>query len=96
LIVKQLREKVPVTRNGRKVMMTKAELIARQIVEGAAKGDFKTASIALSISDASAAEARGLTQADDFPFPDKDGLRLIKSRLDALIDENADNEEDGL
>ena len=42
-IVRQLRQTVPVTRHGRQVKMLKADLIAHQIVDAAAKGNLKAA-----------------------------------------------------
>ena len=54
-ITRQLREIATVTRNGRSVKMPKADLIALQIVESAAKGDLKAAALALRINDEAAA-----------------------------------------
>src|SRR5208282_4519079 len=42
-VTQQLRQTVTVTRNGRPVKMRKADLIALQIVDAAAKGDLKAA-----------------------------------------------------
>ena len=45
-VTQQLRQTVTVTRHGRQVKMRKADLIAHQIVDAAAKGNFKAVQLA--------------------------------------------------
>ena len=86
-VTQQLRQVVPVTRNGRPAKMRKADLIARQIVDTAAKGDLKAAVLVVRLDDeASIAASRGSTE-ETFELPNKDNLRFIADRLSGLLGE---------
>ena len=86
-VTQQLRQTVTVTRNGRPVKMRKADLIALQIVDTAAKGDLKAAVLVVRLDDeASIAATRGSTE-ETFELPNQENLRFIASRLNGLLGE---------
>jgi hypothetical protein len=86
-VTQQLRQTVTVTRNGRTVKMRKADLIALQIVDTAAKGDLKAAVLAVRLDDeASIAASKGSTE-ETFELPNQDNLRFIADRLSGLLGE---------
>ena len=86
-VTQQLRQMVTVTRNGRPVKMRKADLIALQIVDTAAKGDLKAAVLAVRLDDeASIAASRGSTE-ETFELPNRENLRFIANRLSGLLGE---------
>ena len=86
-VTQQLRQTVTVTSNGRPVKMRKADLIARQIVDTAAKGDLKAAVLAVRLDDeASIAASRASTE-ETFALPNRDNLRFIADRLSGLLGE---------
>ena len=86
-VTQQLRKAVTVTRNGRPVKMCKADLIAHQIVDTAAKGDLKAAVLAVRLDDeASIASSRASTE-DTFELPNRENLRFIANRLSGLLGE---------
>src|SRR5271165_1888046 len=83
----QPRQTVTVTRNGRPAKMRKADLIARQIVDTAAKGDLKAAVLVVRLDDeASIAASRGSTE-ETFELPNRENLRFIANRLSGLLGE---------
>jgi hypothetical protein len=86
-VTQQLRQTVTVTRNGRPVKMRKADLIALQIVDTAAKGDLKAAVLVVRLDDeASIAASRGSTE-ETFELPNHENLRFIANRLSGLLGE---------
>ena len=86
-VTQQLRQVVTVTRNGRPAKMRKADLIALQIVDTAAKGDLKAAVLAVRLDDeASIAASRASTE-ETFELPNRENLRFIANRLSGLLGE---------
>lgn len=87
-VTQQLNQNMTVTSNGRPVKMRKNELIARQIVDKAIKGDLKAAMLAIKLDDeASAMISKSWTE-DAFGGPDKANLRFIQQRINGLIGED--------
>jgi hypothetical protein len=86
-VAQQLRKSVTVTDNGRPVTMSKADLIARRIVDAAAKGDLKAATLALQLDDESAAGGLKASSEEAFELPNQENLRFILSRLNGLVGE---------
>lgn len=87
-VTQQLRKVVTVTRNGRQVKMCKADLIAHQIVDTAAKGDLKAAVLAVRLDDeASIVASRASTDEETFELPNRENLRFIANRLSGLLAE---------
>jgi hypothetical protein len=86
-VTQKLRQTVTVTRNGRPVKMLKADLIALQIVDTAAKGDLKAAVLAVRLDDeASIAASKGSTE-ETFELPNRENLRFIANRLAGFLRE---------
>ena len=86
-IARQLRQTVPVTRHGRQVKMPKAELIAHQIVDAAAKGNLKAALWAVQVDDEASIAASTSSTEDTFELPNRENLRFIANRLSGLLGE---------
>jgi hypothetical protein len=86
-VTQQLRQTVTVTRNGRPVKMSKADLIALQIVDSAAKGDLKAALLAVRLDDEAAVAVSKATTEETFELPNQENLRFIANRLSGLIGE---------
>lgn len=86
-VTEQLRQSVTVTRNGRPVKMRKADLIARQIVDAAAKGDLKAALLAVRLDDEAAVAMSKATTDEPFEPPNQENLRFILNRLTGLVGE---------
>jgi Family of unknown function (DUF5681) len=84
-VTQQLRETVTVTRNGRPVKMRKGDLIARQIVDAAAKGDFKAALLAVRLDDEAALAVSKASTEETFAPPNEANLRFILNRLTGLV-----------
>jgi hypothetical protein len=87
-VTRQLRQTVTVTRNGRQVKMTKAELIALRVVDAAAKGDLKAATLALRLDDEAAAVMSKASSEEAFELPNQENLRFILSRLNSFVGED--------
>jgi len=85
-VSQQLRRMVTVTRNGRPVRMRKGELIALQIVDAAAKGDFKAALLAVRLDDEANIAASKASTEESFELPNLDNLRFIANRLSGLLE----------
>jgi hypothetical protein len=86
-VTQQLRQTVTVTRNGRPAKMRKADLIALQIVDTAAKGDLKAAVLVVRLDDeASIATSKASTE-ETFELPNRENLRFIANRLSGLLGE---------
>ena len=86
-VTQQLRQTVTVTRNGRPVKMRKADLIARQIVDTAAKGDLKAAVLVVRLDDEASIAASRAPAEETFEMPNRDNLRFIADRLSGLLGE---------
>ena len=86
-VMKQLRESVTVTRNGRPVKMSKAEPIARQMVDAAAKGDLKAAVLVVRFDDEAAVAVSRASTDESFAMPNRENLRFIADRLNGLLGE---------
>lgn len=86
-VTQQLRQTVTVTRNGRPVKMRKADLIALQIVNSAAKGDLKAALLALRLDQEAAVAGSKTPTEEAFELPNQENLRFIANRLSELIGE---------
>jgi hypothetical protein len=86
-IARQLRQTVPVTRHGRQVKMPKAELIARQIVDAAAKGNLKAALWTVQVDDEASIAASTSSTENTFELPNRENLRFIANRLSGLLAE---------
>ena len=86
-IVRQLRQTVPVTRHGRQVKMLKADLIAHQIVDAAAKGNLKAALWAVQVDDEASIAASTSSTEETFELPNRENLRFIANRLSGLLGE---------
>ncbi|MGA2794960.1 MAG: DUF5681 domain-containing protein [Roseiarcus sp.] len=87
-ILRQLRQPVTVTKGGKPVMMTKADVIANQMVNDSMKGDHKATILVMRI-DQEAANAQSAISGEsaDFAMPDKENLKLIAMRLSRLTEE---------
>jgi hypothetical protein len=86
-IARQLRQTVPVTRHGRQVKMPKAELIAHQIVDAAAKGNLKAALWTVQVDDEASIAASNSSTQETFELPNRENLRFIANRLSGLLAE---------
>ena len=86
-IARQLRQTVPVTRHGRHVKMPKAELIAHQIVDAAAKGNLKAALWTVQVDDEASIAASTSSTGETFELPNRENLRFIANRLSGLLAE---------
>jgi hypothetical protein len=88
-VARQLRQTVSVTRHGRQVMMLKADLIALQIVDSAAKGDLKAALWTVQLDDEANTVASKASTEETYELPNKENLRFIADRLKGLIEDGA-------
>jgi hypothetical protein len=86
-IARQLRQTVPVTRHGRQVKMLKADLIAHQIVDAAAKGNLKAALWTVQVDDEASIAASTSSTGETFELPNRENLRFIANRLSGLLRE---------
>jgi Family of unknown function (DUF5681) len=86
-IARQLRQTVPVTRHGRQVKMLKADLIAHQIVDAAAKGNLKAALWTVQVDDEASIAASTSSTENTFELPNRENLRFIANRLSGLLAE---------
>ena len=86
-IARQLRQTVPVTRHGRQVKMLKADLIAHQIVDAAAKGNLKAALWTVQVDDEASIAASTSSTGETFELPNRENLRFIANRLSGLLGE---------
>ena len=86
-IARQLRQTVPVTRHGRQVKMLKADLIAHQIVDAAAKGNLKAALWTVQVDDEASIAASTSSTEETFELPNRENLRFIANRLSGLLGE---------
>ena len=86
-VTQQLRQTVTVTRNGRPVKMRKADLIARQIVDTAAKGDLKAAALVVRLDDEAGIAASRASTEETFELPNRENLRFIANRLSGHLGE---------
>ncbi len=84
---RQLREWVTVSRGGRSVKMPKADLVARQIVDAAAKGDLKAAMFVVRMDDEAALAVSKASTEEAFVTPNDENLRFILSRLTSLVED---------
>ena len=87
-VAKQLRKVVSTSRNGRIIRMMKADLIALQLVDAAAKGDLKAALVTMRLDDEAGAAVETSRADEKFTMPDKTNLRFIVDRLRGLIEED--------
>jgi hypothetical protein len=88
-VARQLRQTVSVTRHGRQVKMLKADLIALQIVDSAAKGDLKAALWTVQLDDEANTVASKASTEETYELPNKENLRFIADRLKGLIEDGA-------
>jgi len=86
-VTQQLRQTVTVTRNERPTKMSKADLIALQIVDTAAKGDLKAALLAVRLDDEASIAASKASTEETFELPNQENLRFIANRLSGLLGE---------
>jgi hypothetical protein len=86
-VTQQLRQTVTVSRNGRPVKMSKADLIALQIVDSAAKGDLKAALWTVQLDDEASTTASKTSTEETYELPNQENLRFIADRLKGLIGE---------
>lgn len=86
-VARQLRQTVPVTRHGRQVKMLKADLIAHQIVDAAAKGNLKAALWTVQVDDEASIAASTSSTEETFELPNRENLRFIAHRLSGLLAE---------
>jgi hypothetical protein len=86
-VTQQLRQTVMVTRNGRSVKMRKADLIALQIVDTAAKGNLKAVQLALRLDDEASIATSNSSTEETFELPNRENLRFIAHRLSGLLAE---------
>jgi Family of unknown function (DUF5681) len=86
-VTQQLRQSVTVTRNGRSVKMRKADLIALQIVDTAAKGNLKAVQLAVRLDDEASIAVSNSSTEETFVLPNRDNLRFIANRLSGLLAE---------
>lgn len=84
-VTRQLRQMVTVTRNGRSVKMRKADLIALQIVDAAAKGNLKAALWTVQVDDEASIAASTSSTEETFELPNRENLRFIAHRLSGLL-----------
>ena len=87
-MVRELRKRVPVTRNGKHTTIAKGDLVAIQLVDAAAKGDFKSASYVMQLDDQLAASAAKPGAVEAAELPGKEQLRLILNRMRHLAEED--------
>ena len=75
------------TRHGRQVKMLKADLIAHQIVDAAAKGNLKAALWTVQVDDEANIAASASSTVETFELPNRENLRFIANRLSGLLAE---------
>jgi hypothetical protein len=86
-VTQHLRQTVTVIRNGRSVKMRKADLVALQIVDTAAKGNLKAAQLAIRLDDEASIAASNSSTGETFELPNRENLRFIAQRLSGLLGE---------
>ena len=87
-ILQQLRQLVTVTKGGKPVKMTKADVIANQMVDGSMKGDHKATVLVMKIDQEAATVQSAISgESADFVIPDKENLKFIAKRLSRLNEE---------
>ena len=87
-ILQQLRQLVTVTKGGKPVKMTKADVIANQMVDGSMKGDHKATVLVMKIDQEAATVQSAISgESTDFVIPDKENLKFIAKRLSRLNEE---------
>ena len=84
---KELRKSVTVTSGGRSTRWVKADLVAMQIVDAAAKGDLKAAVLAMRLDDELGALAVSSSAVAAIPRLDKDALKRIAARAQRLAED---------
>ena len=67
--------------------MLKADLIAHQIVDAAAKGNLKAAFWAVQLDDEATITASNSSTGETFELPNRENLRFIAHRLSGLLGE---------
>ena len=67
--------------------MLKADLIAQQIVDAAAKGNLKAALWTVQVDDEASIAASNSSTEETFELPDRENLRFIANRLSGLLGE---------
>jgi hypothetical protein len=87
-ISRQLRQMATVNSNGRTVKMRKDDLVARQLVDLATKGNLKATQIIARLDD-EATMARATAEAkDSFEMPSWENLRSLFRRLKKQVEED--------
>ena len=86
-VSKELRKSVTVTSGGRSTRWVKADLVAMQIVDAAAKGDLKAAVLAMRLDDELGALAVSSSAVAAIPRLDKDALKRIAARAQRLAED---------
>jgi hypothetical protein len=67
--------------------MRKADLIALQIVDTAAKGNLKAVQLAVRLDDEANIAASSSSNEETFELPNRENLRFIANRLSGLLAE---------
>jgi hypothetical protein len=86
-IDKELRKPISVMRNGKLTKMTKGDVIVAQLVDSSMKGDVRTATMVLRLTEDSAAPMETANVSVEISMPDKDALKRISARLQRLVEE---------
>ena len=86
MVDRELRKRVPVTRNGKRVTISKGELLAIQLVDAAAKGDFKSAIFAMRLDDERTVATANSSTVETGGLPGKEQLRFILERVRHLAE----------
>ena len=74
-------------RNGKLTKMTKGDVIVTQLVESSMKGDVRTATMVLRMTEDVSAPAGRADESVEISMPDKDALKRINARLQRLVEE---------
>jgi hypothetical protein len=79
---RELRKSVLVEKkNGQSIRMTKADVLARQLVDNSIRGDVRTAAIVVRFTEDISTPTVGTQETAEIPMPDKDALKRISARL---------------
>ena len=86
-IDKELQKPISVVKNGKPIRMTKGDVIVAQLVDNSMKGDVRTATMVLRMTEDVSAPVGRANELVEISMPDKDALKRINARLQRLVEE---------
>jgi hypothetical protein len=85
-IDKELRKPISVVKNGKPIRMTKVDVIVAKLVDSSMKGDVRTATMVLRLTEDVSAPMVHTTETAE--ISDKDALKRISARLSRLVEDD--------